>query len=193
MSGPVASGPEQSFLADPDRSRSMGPVVRRDPLPLPGPALSLLFSACFCRRSHSRPNREWRFLTRRCLDLRRFRLSHLAIALLLAFSHDFRPSQRRRLWRVWRPSEGRWGEPRCLQQTLQRMTLARIGGGWCGRTCVGPGSGPDQSSEIARPLKSALAMRPYCWPLSSSTTPFWLVRIMVRAPAPTAMPAPAAT
>src|SRR5581483_10855704 len=47
-------------------------------------------------------------------------------------------------------------------------------------------------SEIASPLKSALAIRPNCWPESSSTAPFWLVSTMARAPWTMARPAPAA-
>jgi hypothetical protein len=45
---------------------------------------------------------------------------------------------------------------------------------------------------IASPLRSALAIRPTCWPVSSSTAPFWLVSTIARAPRPTASPAPAA-
>jgi hypothetical protein len=45
---------------------------------------------------------------------------------------------------------------------------------------------------IAKPLKSAFAISPVCWPASSSTAPFWLVSTMARAPRPIARPAPAA-
>ena len=47
-------------------------------------------------------------------------------------------------------------------------------------------------SVIASPLRSAFAIRPVCWPESSSTAPFWLVRMIARAPRPIASPAPAA-
>src|SRR5699024_3173829 len=46
--------------------------------------------------------------------------------------------------------------------------------------------------EMASPLRSALAISPTCLPESSRTAPFWFVRIIARAPLPTANPAPAA-
>ena len=45
-------------------------------------------------------------------------------------------------------------------------------------------------TDNASPLKSRLTIRPSCSPLSASTAPFWLVRMMACAPLPAAAPAP---
>jgi hypothetical protein len=45
-------------------------------------------------------------------------------------------------------------------------------------------------SDNASPLKSRLTIRPSCSPLSASTAPLWLVRMMACAPLPAAAPAP---
>jgi hypothetical protein len=59
---------------------------------------------------------------------------------------------------------------------------------WAGK----PADFPPYFNVMASPLRSAFAMSPICRPDSSSTAPFWLVRMIARAPRPTASPAPAA-